>query len=547
MISRISAPGGEKIAYASVGDGPILVLAAWWTSHLEMDWNDPGLRLFIETLAQNHTVVRYDRPGVGLSERIERPYDLDAETEYLNSVVGAVSSGDEPVDVLGISCGGPASVRFAVEHPERVCSLVLFASYVRGTDISDEATRRAVSDLVRANWGLGSQALTNILLPGAEPSSARRFSRSQQDTATADVAADLLDLTFKLDASPYVADVEVPTLVLHRVHDRVIGCQLGRDLADRIPGADYQELEGKAHVPWTADCSLALERMEGFLTGEKVAVPPRRRLATVCFIDIVESTTVLSDIGDARWGERLDHLHQVFVDEATGRGGDVLKDTGDGALLTFDLPGDAVDFCQVIRRRAAGMDLEVRCGLHMGEIEIREDDITGLAVVIASRVADAAAGNQILATRTIADLVVGSGVQFDDCGSRDLKGVAGEWALVDVAPIGRTTAAESVGKTGYQFGEYELDLAAFELRCSGQPVQIEPQVFEVLTYLVEHRGELVTKEQLLDDVWGDRFVAESSLSSRIRSARVAVGDDGQRQAIIKTVHGRGFRFVAEVD
>lgn len=555
QIRVAAAPAGEQVAYASVGEGPLLVLAAWWTSHLELDWQDPGLRDFIETLARRHTVVRYDRPGVGLSSRGDRPYDLDSETDYLNTVIDAArhDQRQDEVDLLGISCGGPGSVRVAAERPDVIRSLIMFASYATGDDIVDDETKRAITDLVRVNWGMGSQSITSVLLPGAEPDTIRRFNRSQRDTTSPETAASLLDLTFTLDASDYTSRVDVPTLVLHRAHDLVIGCDLGRDLAGRISGAEFRELEGKAHVPWTGDCSAALAHIERFLTGEQIGGPPIRQLATVCFIDIADSTRMLSELGDARWRERLDHLRRLVDDEATSRSGSVLKDTGDGAMLTFAMPGSALDFAQSIRARAGAIDLPLRIGLHMGEVEVRGEDITGITVVIASRVADAAAAGQILATQTTAELAAGSAIRVVDVGARDLKGVAGERRLVDVAPLADDSHAadrdtdDDAAPGVIRFGGYELDVAAFELRRDGEPVDMEPQVFDVLHYLATRAGELVTKEQLLDDVWGDRFVSDSSLSSRIKSARAVVGDDGTRQAVIKTVHGRGFRFIAPVD
>lgn len=555
-IRHVTAPGGEKIAYATVGQGPLLIIAAWWTSHLELDWRDPDLRSFVETLAQRHTVVRYDRPGVGMSSRGNRPYDLDGETSYLNTVVNAARHDQrtDQIDLLGISCGGPASVRLAAERPAVVQNLVLFGSYVTGTDISDDDTRRALVDLVRANWGMGSQTLTSVFLPGVEPDAIRRFNRSQRDTATAEVAASLLELTFDLDVDDYAGDVEAPTLVLHRSRDVVIGSDLGRELAERIPGAEFHELEGKVHVPWSGDQRVALEQIEQFLTGEDAGERPLRRLATVCFLDIVDSTKILSDIGDARWRQRLDELQRLVIEETERRGGAFLKDSGDGAMLTFPMPGDACDFAITIRKRAGALELPLRIGLHAGEVEIRGDDITGLTVVIASRTADSAGAGQIFATQSTGDLAAGSGIPFVEVGERDLKGIAGRRVLVEVAPDGAAAeTAETADEPDQvppvatiRFGEFELDSVAYALRRDGRPVDIEPQVFDVLRYLAERPGELVTREQLLDNVWGDRFISESSLSSRIRSARMAVGDDGNRQAMIKTVHGRGYRFIADV-
>ena len=554
-IERATASGGEEIAFASVGDGPVLVLAAWWTSHLELDWQSAQLRDFIEALAQRHRVVRYDRPGVGLSARVERPYDIDAETDYLRTIVKA--TGADPVDILGISCGGPSSVRLAAEDPELVRSLVLIASYLCGSDITDDATRAALTELVRVNWGLGSQTLTNIFLPGADPSSARRFAKSQRQTTSADVAANLLDLTFTLDATPYVDQVQAPVLVLHRAHDRVIPSELGRDLAERLPAATYEELEGKAHTPWTEDFAPVLELVERFLTGQTPA-STMRRLATVCFVDIVGSSDVLSEIGDRRWHQRLDEMGSMIAEEAAARGGKVVKDTGDGAMLTFDLPASALDFCQAMRGRCQAIDLHIRSGLHTGEIELRDDDITGVTVVVAARTAELAGADEILVTRTVADMVAGAGIDLVSHGTFELAGLAGDWQLMLAAPpraggeastsrgpAERDRSQPSVGAQ-HRFGDCVLDITAFELKRAGEVVSVEPQVFDVLRYLVERPGELVSKEQLLDEVWGDRFVSESALTSRIRSARRAVGDDGQRQDVIRTVHGRGYRFVAEV-
>lgn len=551
-IRIVEAPSGEQIAYATVGSGPLLVLTAWWTSHLELDWDDPGFRVFVESLAQRHTVVRYDRPGVGMSDRGERRYDLDGETDYLRTVVDAATAEHDAdrIDLLGISCGGPASVRLAVERPEQVRHLVLFASYVEGATITDEATRSALTDLVRANWGMGSNTLTGIFLPDAEPDAARRFSRAQRTTASADVAADLLDLTFNLDASEYVADVSVPTLVIHRRRDQVIPADHGKQLARSIAGAEYCELEGKVHVPWTADNTAALSRIEEFLTGQAALAPPQRKLITLVFTDIVGSTDTMSEVGDARWRERLDEFTTMLAAEAATHGGTILQDTGDGAMASFDLPGSAFAWAIAVRARCRSLDLQVRSGVHMGEVELRGDNITGISVVIASRVCDQARAGEILATATTAELAAGGAAKTNDAGTRDLKGVAGERALVSVAPIAHAPdvpATPTGAGSSIRFDGYEIDTAAFELRHDGESIDMEPQVFEVLRYLAERPGELVTKEQLFDDIWGDRFVSESSLSSRIRSARVAVGDDGQRQSVIKTVHGRGFRFVATLD
>ncbi|HUW03894.1 MAG TPA: adenylate/guanylate cyclase domain-containing protein [Acidimicrobiales bacterium] len=439
-VDTCFGPDGEGIAYATVGEGPVLVLAAWWTSHLELDWQNREFRSFIEALAENHTVVRYDRPGVGMSERVERPFDLETEVGYLEAV--AEATGSSPVDLLGISCGGPPTVMLASRRPDLVRRLVFFGSYACGSKISDEPTRDALLTLVSANWGLGSQAFTGIFLPDADALAARRFTSSQRHTTTAEVATALLDLTFDMDVSDVAGRLDQPALVLHRTRDGAIPARLGEDLAERIPGASFQALEGRSHPPWAEHANEVTAAIGSFLTDGRAAQPVTRRLTSVVFLDIVDSTSTMAEMGDDAWRRRLDALHRSITEEATPRDGAVVKDTGDGAMLTFDLPGEAIAFADAIRTRAATLDLGIRVGVHTGEVELRGDDITGRTVVVSSRLCDLAPAAAIYVSSTTVDLVSGRGIATATVGVRDLKGLPDPVLVFEAEPM---PAAQGAG------------------------------------------------------------------------------------------------------
>lgn len=434
MIARCSGSAGEEIAYATVGSGPALVLAAWWTSHLELDWQNQELREFVLALAENHTVIRYDRPGVGMSDRGDRSYDLATETGHLEAVVSA--SGFESVDLLGISCGGPTCVQLASDRPDLVRRMVFVGSYLDGRAISDEATQRLLRDLVAANWGLGSKTLTSVFLPDSDAVTARRFTSAQRHTATAQVAADLLQLSYDMDVTKVAPGVSHPALVLHRTGDHVIPADSGRHLAEALGESEFRLLEGRAHLPWAERAADLVELIESFLLDGAAAHAPTRSLTTVAFVDIVESSRLMSQLGDDLWRRRLDSFHDRVAVEATAMGGTVVKDTGDGALLTFALPGDAISFASSVRRTARQLGFGLRAGVHTGEVELRGADVSGRTVVVASRLCDLAPADGVFVSTTTAELAAGRGFRMIDAGSRRLKGIAEPVSVLEVEPLG---------------------------------------------------------------------------------------------------------------
>lgn len=256
---------GHRVAYATVGDGDVLVLPAWWVSHVTEDWQIASFRTFIETLATRYRVVRYDRIGTGLSDR-DRPEStltLDYEVELLEAVVD--QSTDGPVTMLGISCGASGAVAYIARNPDRVDRLLLHgAAYARGVELGPPAAREALVGLVRSAWGVGSRTLADIFAPNS-PAERDAFGAYQRAAATSGTAADLLQLTYAYDVRNLLPEVSVPTLVVHRAGDRAVPLRAGREVAALVPGAELVVLDGDTHLPWHGTTEDVLTPVAEFL------------------------------------------------------------------------------------------------------------------------------------------------------------------------------------------------------------------------------------------------------------------------------------------
>jgi pimeloyl-ACP methyl ester carboxylesterase/DNA-binding CsgD family transcriptional regulator len=264
QLVRFAEVKGRRVAWAAVGEGPPIVLGPWWMSHLELDWANPRCRQFISALARHRTVIRYDRPGTGLSDRDgPPPVTLDDEVGLLAGVVDAVGAGS--VVVFAGSAGGPIAVRYAAAHPRRVERLVLYGSYLNGAAIGDPASRELLLDLIRRHWGLGSRVLADVLIPGATAAERDAFVAFQRASAPAELAARLLDATYTFSVEDVAGEVRSPTAVLHRRNDRAIPFELGRQLAARIPDASFLALEGVDHLPWYGDAAAVVRAVLEFV------------------------------------------------------------------------------------------------------------------------------------------------------------------------------------------------------------------------------------------------------------------------------------------
>jgi len=256
---------GRRIAYATVGDGPLLVMPSWWVSHLVEDWRDTGFREFVEALARRYRVVRYDRLGTGLSDR-ERPADtltLDYEVALLEAVVGELSPSS--LTLFGMSCGACASAVYAVRHPELVDRVVLYGAYANGRALGPADALTAMVELVRSAWGLGSQMLVDVFTPNVPPERRRAMAAYQRAAATPETAAELLRLVFDYDVRDALPAMSVPTLVVHRDRDRAIPVRAGREVAGLVPGARFVSVPGDAHLPWHGDVADSVGAVASFL------------------------------------------------------------------------------------------------------------------------------------------------------------------------------------------------------------------------------------------------------------------------------------------
>ena len=269
QVVRYAAVGGRSVAWSSYGSGPVVVIGGWWSSHLALDWEDPEFRRFVGLLARRHRVVRYDRPGTGLSDRGEPPHDRDEEVAVLAGLVDALDT--ERVHLLGASSGCPIAATYAADRPDRVDRLMLYGGYARGADIAAPASRELMVELVETHWGLGSRVLADVFLPGASAREREAFARFQRRSAPRDAAAAALRSVYEIDATDRLGSVTAATLVLHRRGDRAIPFALGRDLAERIPRATFVELPGIDHFPWRGDTAAVAEAIARFLEGREPA------------------------------------------------------------------------------------------------------------------------------------------------------------------------------------------------------------------------------------------------------------------------------------
>lgn len=256
---------GASIAYAIGGDGPPLLLPSWWVSHVERNWEEPEFRAFMTALAREHTVVRYDRPGVGLSDRRRTRYTLEEDAAAFAALADHL--GYERFSLLGISCGGPLAIDYAARNPERVARIVVYGGFAHGQAVGTEELKRAMVGLVRAHWGVGARTLTDVFAPELSTDAAKRFAEQLRASADTETAACLLDLTYRMDVLAAAAAIRAPTLVLHPRYDRAIGLGCGRDLAARIGGATFAVVESRAHLPWHGGAAATAEAILAFLRG----------------------------------------------------------------------------------------------------------------------------------------------------------------------------------------------------------------------------------------------------------------------------------------
>lgn len=433
-------PDGVSIAYQVWGSGPVdLLYAPGFISHLDLLWADPGYTRFFTRLGSVARVIAYDKPGTGCSDPIPHVPSLEERMEDIRYVLDA--AGSERAVVMGFSEGGPACALLAASAPDRVVSLILYGSFAKGPrDNADprlverwQMARDKLGDVVE-HWGTGRT------IDLFAPSAANRFQRRiaggfERAAASPGMVAAVIEAVEGIDVRSVLPSIRVPTLVLHREGDSM-PIEAGRVLGELIPNARFVELPGRDHAFWFGDQGTIAEEIEGFVTGEHPATPAERALETLLFTDIVDSTQRAAGLGDSEWRPLLERHNATVRDSVERAGGRVVKLLGDGALATFGSPASAVRCGVELRDSLASLGLPIRAGVHTGECEVIGDDLGGVAVHIGARVGAAAQPGEVLVSSTVAELVMGSGLYFEERGSHELKGVPGRWRLMAVAGEG---------------------------------------------------------------------------------------------------------------
>ena len=403
-------------------------------------WEDPSVAYFLRRLASFARLILFDKRGVGMSDRVEGAPTLDERMDDVRAVMDAAASSRAAL--LGASEGGAIGALFAATYPERVSSLVMLNAATRcwvDSNLSKPELEAVVAEYLAEHHGTGQSIEAGAPSVANDPSIRAWAGRVERFGGSPASALAMIRMNLEFDARAALPAVSVPTLVIHRSGDRVVGVEQGREAADLIPGARYVELEGTDHLPFWEDPEATLALIQEFTTGERYDVERDRVLATVLFTDIVESTQHASRVGDRHWKDLLERYDSIVDREIDRFRGQVVKTTGDGTVATFDGPGRGVHCALCIRDAAHSIGLAIRAGLHTGEVMMRGDDITGLGVVIAQRISTMAASGDVVVSRTVRDLTVGSNLAYEELGEHRLKGVPDEWTLLRVLDPAHTT------------------------------------------------------------------------------------------------------------
>jgi len=433
-----AANGDIHLAYTTVGAGPPdLVVVHGAVTNLEVLWDIPEYRSYCEQLASFSRVICFDKRGMGLSDRA-RVGTLEERMDDMRAIMDA--AGSDAAVLKGVSEGGPLSMLFAATYPERTQALVLCGAEVKEETTEDwpwgEATREEFEDYMAIDklverWGKGGALDALAPARGGDDRLRRLFGRLQVQSASPHDALAFSRMAFEIDVRHVVPAVNTPTLILHRVDDRVCHVENARWLARNIRDAKYVELPGDTHIPWI-DGEDLMDEIREFLTGVREPADPERVLATVLFTDIVGSTERARELGDRRWRDLVERHHELVRRDLERFRGKEIDTAGDGFLATFDGPARAIRAGKAIVDSVRSLGLEVRAGLHTGEVELAGDAVRGIAVHTGARVASHAEAGEVLVSQTVKDLVAGSGIEFDDRGAHELKGIAGEWRLYAV-------------------------------------------------------------------------------------------------------------------
>lgn len=438
--TKFAKLGNQQIAYQVFGDGSIdLLVVSGWFSNVDGIWEEPSSARFLQRLGNFSRVILFDRRGTGASDPLQESTltTLEAWSDDVGVVLDAV--GSERAALLSLVDGGRMAVLYAASHPDRTVALILANSAARFLQSDDypcgvpEAGAKRLLDAIGAQWGTG--AIIEYWGPTRmhDPQFQRWWSRYQRMSASPQMGQSALRMAIGVDVRHVLRTIQVPTLILQRKENPLVSVDHGQYLAEHISQARYVEIPGVDFFLWTADADLVLGEIEEFLTGVRTDVSIDRMLTTILFTDIVGSTEHLVTLGDAAWSRQLDAHHDLVRLHLRSHRGTEIGTAGDGFFATFDGPIRAIQCACAIRDDVRHLGIDIRAGLHTGEVHWRGDDLAGISVHLAARVAAKAECGQVLISRSVADLIAGSGIELDDIGEHELKGIPDTWRLFAVA------------------------------------------------------------------------------------------------------------------
>lgn len=435
--------GEVNIAYSVTGDGPFdVVFVPGRTSHVEFVWDVPGIRAFFERVSSFSRLIYFDKRGTGLSDPVDAGMPLEVRMDDVRAVMDA--AGSERAAVLGVSEGGPMSTLFAATYPERTWGLVLYGTYARELWAHDypwgtpEADYRASLETMATGGRERFEELARSGSPNATEDEIAALARYLRLGGSLGAQIALARMNMGIDVRDVLPAIRVPTLVLHCAHDPWVSVEQGRFVARQIPSSTYVELDCTTHIAASTDVDMLIRPIRSFLerawaTGSDETAEPDRVLATVLFTDIAGSTEQAARLGDRAWREMLEQHHEVVRRQLLRFRGTEVDTAGDGFFASFDGPARAIRCARAITESVRDLGLDVRAGLHTGECELIDGKVAGIAVHTGARVASQAEAGEVLVSSTVKDLVAGSGIQFEDRGIAELKGIPGEWRLFAVA------------------------------------------------------------------------------------------------------------------
>ncbi len=442
--TKYARSGDIHVAYQVTGSSPVdVVWAPGTVSHLDLDWEWPARARFVEQMSSFCRLIRFDKRGTGLSDRPPGVATLEQRTDDIRAVMDAADS--ERAVIFGGSEGGSMACVFAATYPERTRGLIIWGAQARWVQTEDypwgltPAENERLIAMVRNEW----PSVEYIVGPGAgagrdiDPAHLDWMLRYCQAAASPSAVAALEEMNSQIDVRPILATIRVPTLVMNRTGDPVAHVEAARDIAARIPGARFVEFSGNTHSMMTIEPERVLATMQEFITGAAPVLATDRFLATILFVDLVASTERATALGDAAWRDFLAGFHDLIRRDLAVFAGVEVDQAGDGVLARFDGPTRAIRCAATIREGVRRWEMEIRAGIHTGEVERLGEKIWGIAVHIGARVAALAQPGEILVSSTVKDLVAGAGIAFVDRGLHTLKGVPGEWRVFAVGPESR--------------------------------------------------------------------------------------------------------------